>query len=64
MISLILGLAILGCILWAIETYIPMDPAIKMLIRIIVVVAVQRLVGVAQNLVGLALARLDEVDEQ
>lgn len=40
MIGLILGLAILGLILYLIETYIPMDSAIKLVIRIVVVIAV------------------------
>ena len=40
MIELILGLAIVGVILWFIETKIPMDESIKVLIRVIVVIAV------------------------
>lgn len=38
MIALILTLAIIGLVLYLIETYIPMDPVIKQLIRIIVIV--------------------------
>jgi hypothetical protein len=40
MIGLILTLALLGLVLYLIETYIPMDPTIKVLIRIVVVVCV------------------------
>ena len=40
MIELILGLAVLGVILWFLETKIPMDDTIKTLIRVIVVIAV------------------------
>ncbi len=40
MIALVIGLALIGLILYLIETYIPMDPAIKMVIRIVVVVCV------------------------
>lgn len=40
MISLILTLALIGLILFLIEQYIPMDPTIKTVIRILVVVLV------------------------
>ncbi len=40
MIGLILGLAVVGLILWLIETQIPMDATIKTVIRIVVVVCV------------------------
>lgn len=40
MISLILGLVIVGLILYLVETYIPMDPVIKTVIRVLVVVIV------------------------
>jgi len=39
-IQLIVILAIIGLILWLIETYIPMDAAIRNIIRVVVVVAV------------------------
>jgi hypothetical protein len=39
MIGLILGLAILGVILYFIET-LPMDPTIKVVIRVVVIVCV------------------------
>lgn len=51
MIALILGLALIGLVLWLIETYIPMDPAIKMVIRVVIVICVilylVRLFGIA-----------------
>lgn len=40
MIALVLGLALLGLVLYLIETYIPMDPVIKTIIRVVVVVCV------------------------
>jgi hypothetical protein len=38
LIQLIIGLAVVGVILWLINTMIPMSPAIKKLINIIVVI--------------------------
>ncbi len=38
LISLILALAILGLILYLINTFIPMDPKFKMIINVIVVI--------------------------
>lgn len=40
LISLVLMLALVGLVLYLIETYVPMSPPIKMLIRIVVVVVV------------------------
>lgn len=40
MIGLILTLALIGLILYLIETYIPMDQTIKLVIRIVIVVVV------------------------
>lgn len=40
MVGLIIGLAVLGVILYLIETMIPMDATIKTLIRVVVVIAV------------------------
>ncbi len=40
MIGLILTLVIIGVVLWLIETKIPMDDSIKVVIRVIVVIAV------------------------
>jgi hypothetical protein len=39
MFMLILTLALLGVLLYLIETYIPMSPPFKLIIRIIVVIA-------------------------
>lgn len=51
MIALVLGLALVGLVLYLIETYIPMDPVIKTVIRIFIVVCIimylVRLFGVA-----------------
>lgn len=40
MIALVLGLALLGLVLYLIETYIPMDATIKVVIRVVIVVCV------------------------
>jgi low temperature requirement protein LtrA len=40
LLSIILSLVILGVLLWVIETLIPMDAAIKQVIRVVVVLAV------------------------
>jgi hypothetical protein len=40
MIGLILGLAVVGLILYLVEKYIPMDPMIRTVIRVVVMVLV------------------------
>jgi hypothetical protein len=40
MISLILTLVVIGLILWAVNTYVPMDGKIKNILNIVVVIAV------------------------
>lgn len=40
LISLILTLVVIGIILWAINTYIPMDGKIKQILNIVVVIIV------------------------
>jgi hypothetical protein len=40
LISLILVLIVVGILLWAVNTYLPMDPKIKTLLNIVVVVVV------------------------
>lgn len=40
LIILVLLLAIIGCAVWAITTYIPMPPVFKTVITVVVVVAV------------------------
>lgn len=39
-IQLLIVLIIIGVILWAVETLIPLDPTVKRLIQVVVVVAV------------------------
>lgn len=39
LIILVLGLAILGLLVWAITTYIPMEPIFKTIIYIVVAIA-------------------------
>ena len=40
LISIILALVIVGVILWLIQTYLPIDPRIKMIISAVVVIFV------------------------
>jgi hypothetical protein len=40
LLSLIILLVILGVLMWAVNTYIPMQPNIKQLLNIVVVIAV------------------------
>lgn len=40
LIMLILGLALVGCAVWAITTYIPMLPIFKTVIYIVVAIAI------------------------
>ena len=40
LINLIVVLAVVGVLLWLLNTYVPMDAAIKRIINIIVIVAV------------------------
>lgn len=40
LINLIVVLAVVGVLLWALNTYVPMDAAIKRIINIVVVIAV------------------------
>lgn len=40
LISLIMGLILVGMLLWLVNTYIPMDPAIKHIISIVAIIAV------------------------
>ena len=37
MIELLIGLVLVGVVLYLVETFIPMDPAIKTVIRVVVV---------------------------
>lgn len=40
MIALVIVLIVIGVLLWLAETYIPMDPTIKMIIRVVVIICV------------------------
>jgi len=40
MIGLILTLVLVGVLLWAVNTYIPMDPKIKQILNVVVVILV------------------------
>jgi hypothetical protein len=40
MIELVVGLALVGLILWAIESLVPMDPTIKQVIRVVIIICV------------------------
>lgn len=39
MIELVVTIIIVGCLLWLAETIIPMDPAVKVILRVVVVLA-------------------------
>ncbi|MGZ8201452.1 MAG: Thivi_2564 family membrane protein [Methylosarcina sp.] len=40
LISLIIGLVIVGVLLWLVNNYIPMEPRIKQILNIVVIIAV------------------------
>jgi hypothetical protein len=40
LISLIIGLAIVGVLLWLVNNYLPMEPRIKQILNIVVIIAV------------------------
>lgn len=40
LISLVMLLIIVGVLLWVVETLIPMDPSIKVVIRVVVILVV------------------------
>lgn len=40
LLSLVLTLVVIGLVLWAINTYVPLDPAIKRILNIAVIVLV------------------------
>ena len=40
MISLIVTLIVIGLLLWLVNTYIPMDPKIKQILNIVIVICV------------------------
>ena len=56
MISLVLVLIVIGVLLWFVETYIPMAPPLKTLIRVVVVLAL--LIWLVKILFGVSLPRV------
>lgn len=58
MISLLILLVVVGVCLYLIETYIPMDPAIKTVIRVVVVLLLVLYLLQAFGVYDLALPRL------
>ena len=40
MIQVLVAVIVLGFVLWLVETYVPMSPPFKMLVRVIVVVMI------------------------
>jgi hypothetical protein len=40
LIGLVLTLIVVGVLLWLLQTYVPMDPAIKMIIHSVVIIVV------------------------
>ena len=62
LIQLVVTLIVVGVLLWALNTYIPMDPKIRQIINIVVVVAVAvviwllRVFGVLEYAKGIRMA--------
>ena len=52
LIQLVIVLVVLGVILWAINTYIPMDATIKKILNVVVVIAAVLYVLAAFGLLG------------
>jgi len=40
LIALVLTLIVVGILLWLVETYIPMDPTLKRILHVVVIIAV------------------------
>ena len=40
LIGLVITLIVVGALLWLLETYIPMDPTIKRIIQVVVIICV------------------------
>jgi hypothetical protein len=59
LIQLIVLLVVVGLVLWLVETQIPMDPTIKTIIRIVIVLAV---IIWLLSLVGLLPARIGHAE--
>jgi len=52
LLSLLLTLIVIGVLLWAITTYIPMDPGIKRLIQIVGIICAVVYILVAFGVMG------------
>lgn len=52
MVSLIIGLLIVGVVLWLVNTYVPLDPKIRTIINVVVGILVVLWVLRAFGLVG------------
>ena len=61
LIQLIIALVVVGVILWAVNTYIPMDATIKKILNIVVIIAVilwlLSVFGVIGSLQGIRIGR-------
>lgn len=61
LVSLVIVLVLVGVLLWAANTYIPMDPKIKQILNIVVVIAVVlwllNVFGVLAGLHGIRVGR-------
>ena len=61
MISLIITLIVVGLILWAINNFIPMDPKIKMILNVVVIICILLYVLSAFGLLSGASAPLPRI---
>lgn len=52
LIQLVIVLVVVGVLLWLVNTYIPMDSAIKRIINIVVIIVVFWLLTIAFGLLG------------
>ena len=52
MLSLVVTLIVIGILLWLVNTYIPMDPKIKNILNVVVVIAVILWVLIAFGVLG------------
>ena len=61
LINLVIVLIVVGVLLWAVNTYIPMDGKIKSILNVVVVIAVVlwllRVFGVLDSLSGIHIGR-------
>jgi hypothetical protein len=61
LINLVITLIVVGVLLWAVNTYIPMDGKIKQILNIVVVIAVViwllQVFGIMNSLTGIHIGR-------